>query len=103
MSPEQDEEQALVGRARRLIEQGEALRDLHDLSRLDDWDAQVNALLEHINSNLASGRFASRSLKTQLSYLIDLYWSVLASLSRKQDDRAAEAAELHQDRWSITG
>lgn len=103
MAPEPEAEQDLVAEARALIEQGLALQGMDDVAALEAWDEGVNDLLERVNTAVATGRFSSRSLQSQLEYLIDLYRESLATLASLQDDQAAASADLHQQRWRITG
>ena len=103
MAPEPETPETLVAEARALIEQGLALQGLDDIAALEAWDEGVNDLLERVNAAVATGRFSSRSLQSQLEYLIEIYQGSLAALASLQDDQAAVSADLHQQRWRITG
>ena len=105
MAPDGQPETELVERSRQLIEQGLALQSGMDSdpTALLDWDNAVNALLADVNAALATEGFNSRALQRHLEWLIDLYQHSLAALAEHKDDQAAAAAELHQQRWRITG
>lgn len=105
MAPEAPLEAELVERSRQLIEQGLALQagPDSDTTALVMWDNAVNALLADVNAALASEGFNSRALQRHLEWLIDLYQHSLAALAEQKDDQAATAADLHQQRWRITG
>ncbi|PTY36768.1 hypothetical protein BGP77_05635 [Saccharospirillum sp. MSK14-1] len=103
MAGEAKSEDALVGQARQLIEQGLALQSAPDHSKLLVWDDAVNHLVADINQALASEGFHSRSLQRHLEWLIDLYQNSIAVIAEVRDDQAAKAADLHQQRWEITG
>lgn len=93
----------LVERSRRLIEQGLVLQSAPDAAALVQWDDAVKQLVEDVNTALASDSFHSRSLQRHLEWLIDLYQQLLSTLATERDDQAAAAAELHQQRWQVTG
>ncbi|WP_108124472.1 hypothetical protein [Saccharospirillum mangrovi] len=103
MAPEAPLEAELVERSRRLIEQGLALQASTDTTVLVGWDEAVNALVADVNAALASEGFTSRALQRHLEWLIDLYQQSLATLAERKDDQAAAVADLHQQRWRITG
>lgn len=103
MAPEAPSEAQLVDRSRQLIEQGLLLEGSTNADALARWDDAVNELLVDVNSALSHDGFNSRALQRHLEWLIDLYQQSLAALAETQDDQAADAAGLHQQRWRITG
>ena len=97
------EEQFLAERAQLLIEEGVQLQSMESLDDLEQWDDSVNALLERLNNDLSTGRFASRRLKRLLDQLIHLYTQVLSAIAELEADKAAQTAELKETRWAING
>jgi len=103
MALESEVETHLIGCARDLIEQGLSLRQGASLNVFTQWDEAVNELVEEVNRALAESDFTSRPLQRHLAMLIELYQQSLADIDSFRDDQAAKAAELHQQRWEITG
>lgn len=97
------EEQVLSETARDLIGRGLRLQSMDSLTDLERWDDDVNALLERINADVKTGRFASRRLQRLLDQLIHLYTQVLAAIAELESDKASQSATLHEARWAING
>lgn len=103
MAPEADQEAQLVARARDLIEQGLSLQQGAAIDAMEQWDEAVNELLEDVNRALTQADFSSRPLQRHLTMLIELYQQSLSAFAQTRDDLAAKAADLHQQRWEISG
>lgn len=108
MAAEAKSDAELVERSRQLLEQGLALQSVSgavapDADTLVLWDDAVNKLLGDVNEALTEKDFHSRSLQRHLELLTDLYQQTLSALAAERDDQAAVAANLHQQRWQITG
>ena len=96
--------EALVDRSRRLIEQGLELQSAaEDIQALEQWDDAVNEWVRDVNTALAQDDFSSRPLERHLGILVELYQQNLAQVAQVRDDQAAATADLHQQRWQITG
>ncbi|MCH8530545.1 MAG: hypothetical protein LAT65_06830 [Saccharospirillum sp.] len=96
-------EAKLTRQARVLIDSGFQLQSMHSLKELEQWDDAVNSFLQAINQELADGQLKSPRLERYLKQLLELYLSVIQEIARLEDNKAAEAARLHQKRWAITG
>lgn len=96
-------EDTLLVQTNELIVQGFELQDMHSLDDLERWDDAVNDILMVINEQVQNSGLASAALKRRIECLLELYVSVLASLSELQQSRTAQATELRQQRRMITG
>ena len=97
------EAEVLVDRSRQLIEQGLRLQSEVDTEAMAQWDDAVNEWLQDVNLALAQDDFSSRPLQRHLGILIELYQQSVAEFAQLRDDQAAATADLHQQRWQITG
>lgn len=96
-------EESLVAQINDLIVRGFELQDLQSLDDLERWDDEVNDSLLVINDLVQNKGLASPALKRRIECLLELYASVLASLSELQQSRKEHAADLQQQRRMIVG
>lgn len=96
-------EDTLLAQTNDLIVQGFELQDMQSLDELERWDDAVNDILTIINDQVLNAGLASSALKRRIECLLELYVSVLASLSELQQSRTAQATELRQQRRIIAG
>ncbi|MEP4544708.1 MAG: hypothetical protein ABJ000_00920 [Saccharospirillum sp.] len=96
-------EETLLAQTNDLIVQGFELQDMRSLDDLERWDDAVNDILELINDQVLNSGLASLALKRRIECLLELYVSVLASLSELQQSRTVQATELRQQRRVISG
>ncbi|WP_028671422.1 hypothetical protein [Saccharospirillum impatiens] len=96
-------EVTLMAQTNDLIVRGFELQDMQSLDDLESWDGAVNDVLSVINDQVLNTGLASPALKRRIECLLELYVSVLASLSEMQHTRSAQAADLRQQRRLISG
>lgn len=96
-------EETLLAQTNDLIVQGFELQDMQSLDDLERWDDAVNDILMVINEQVLNSGLASPALKRRIECLLELYVSVLASLSELQQSHTAQATELRQQRRVIAG
>lgn len=96
-------EDTLLAQTNDLIVQGFELQDIQSLDDLERWDDAVNDVLKRINDQVLNAGLASPALKRRIECLLELYVSVLASLSELQQSRTVQATELRQQRRVIAG
>ena len=96
-------EDTLLAQTNDLIVQGFELQGMQSLDELECWDDAVNDILMIINDQVLNSGLASAALKRRVECLLEIYVSVLASLSELQQSRTAQATELRQQRRIIAG
>ncbi len=102
-SPPKVPEETLLAQANDLIARGFELQDMQSLDDLERWDEAVNDTLSVINDQVLNTGMASPALKRRIECLLELYVSVLASLSELQLTRTAQSKDLRQQRQMIAG
>ena len=96
-------EDTLLAQTNDLIVQGFELQDMKSLDDLERWDDAVNDILTLINDQVLNAGLASPALKRRIECLLELYVTVLASLSELQQSHNAQASALRQQRRVMVG